>query len=95
MAMDEKLSFEQALVRLEEIVEQLDAGEIALEQALALFEEGSQLRTFCEQQLAEAEAVVEQLTQPAAEKMCEESGTSGGNGEPEPGAPETLFGDDQ
>lgn len=87
MAKDDKLTFEQALVRLEEIVEKLDQGDIALEQALALFEEGSKLRAFCEQQLAEAEAVVEQLTAPEAE--------SDGKKEAEPTAPETLFGDDQ
>lgn len=87
MAKDDKLTFEQALVRLEEIVEKLDQGDIALEQALALFEEGSKLRAFCEQQLAEAEAVVEQLTAPEAE--------SDGKSEAEPTAPETLFGDDQ
>ncbi|MEN6641086.1 MAG: exodeoxyribonuclease VII small subunit [Armatimonadia bacterium] len=87
MATDDKLTFEQALVRLEEIVEQLDAGDIALEQALALFEEGSKLRAFCEQQLAEAEAIVEQLTAPEA--------GPGEQSPSEPAVPETLFGDDQ
>jgi len=87
VAKDDKLTFEQALVRLEEIVEKLDEGEIALEQALALFEEGCKLRAFCEQQLADAEAVVEQLAAPEAQ--------SGDKSTSEPAAPETLFGDDQ
>lgn len=83
--MTDELTFEQALVRLEEIVEQLDQGELALEQALALFQEGSQLREFCERKLTEAEAIVEQLAQPEGQ----------GGGASEAPASETLFGDDQ
>lgn len=41
--MEEKMTFEQALHRLEEIVEKLQTGEIELEKAYALFEEGIQL----------------------------------------------------
>lgn len=83
----EMLTFEAALVRLEEIVQQLDQGELALEQALALFEEGSRLKEYCETRLAEAEATVEQLLQPA---------DAGGGGEAPPAArAESLFGDDE
>jgi len=82
----ENLTFEAALVRLEDIVAELDQGELALEQALALFEEGSKLKVLCETRLAEAEATVEQLLQPAAEVE--------GGGEPAEDAPGSLFGDD-
>lgn len=80
------LSFEAALTRLEEIVTQLDQGELALEAALALFEEGSQLKTYCETKLAEAEATVEQLLQPPAE--AEEPSQEATEN------PGSLFGDD-
>lgn len=86
METTDNLSFEAALVRLEEIVRQLDQGDLALEDALALFEEGSKLRTLCETQLAEAEATVEQLLAPPVE-------AEGGAEEPS-GASESLCGDD-
>ena len=79
----EELTFEQALLRLEEIVQQLDQGDLALEDALALFEEGSRLKELCETRLGEAEATVEQLLQPDEDETAEPAGT-----------PESLFGDD-
>jgi exodeoxyribonuclease VII small subunit len=56
---DEGLSFEQALLRLEEIVGELDGGELPLEAALARFEEAMALKALCAAELAEAEAKVE------------------------------------
>ena len=56
----DELTFEQALTRLEQIVEQLDAGDLPLEDALKLFEEGMALKTLCMDKLTGAEAVVEQ-----------------------------------
>lgn len=76
-------TFEAALLRLEEIVVQLDQGDLALEAALALFQEGSELKEFCERKLSDAEATVEQLLQPADQDATETSET-----------PQTLFGDD-
>ncbi|HFE65852.1 MAG TPA: exodeoxyribonuclease VII small subunit [Chloroflexi bacterium] len=58
----EKLSFEEALVELEEIVTKLEAGELTLEESLALFERGQKLAALCNQQLDEASLRVEQLT---------------------------------
>lgn len=63
----EELSFEEALQRLEEIVSELDGGELPLEEALARFQEGSRLREYCERKLAEAEAQVEELLAEADE----------------------------
>lgn len=61
MATVEQLSFEQALERLEAIVAQLEGGTLPLEEALELFQEGSELQARCQQLLSEAEATVEKL----------------------------------
>lgn len=58
---EEKLSFEQAMGRLEEIVKQLERGDAPLEQALALFEEGTGLMGRCSAQLDQAEQKVRLL----------------------------------
>ncbi len=59
----EALTFEEALAELEEIVERLDAGELLLEEALALFERGQALAAHCSEQLETASLRVEQLTE--------------------------------
>ena len=53
--------FEECLQRLEKIVEQLEKGEIPLEQALKLFEEGIALSNNCRKELEDAEGKVEIL----------------------------------
>ena len=55
------LTFEQAFQQLEEVVRQLESGELPLEQSLALFERGMALANFCENKLDEAEQKVQQL----------------------------------
>jgi exodeoxyribonuclease VII small subunit len=45
--MKAELTFEKALARLEQIVAQLDAGDLPLEEALKLFDEGSELGRCC------------------------------------------------
>ncbi len=64
----EELSFEEALARLEEIVEQLDEGDLSLEQALERFREGARLKELCERKLAEAEAVIEEYVSKSEEQ---------------------------
>ena len=61
----ESQSFEQSLGRLEEIVKQMERGDVPLEQALALFEEGTGLVASCTKLLDEAELKVVQLTKGA------------------------------
>ena len=56
-------SFEEALGRLEEIAEELEQGDLPLEQAIALAEEGLKLSQTCEKQLTEAEGKIEQLVE--------------------------------
>ena len=53
--------FEECLQRLEKIVDQLEKGEIPLEQALKLFEEGIALSNNCRNELEDAEGKVEIL----------------------------------
>jgi exodeoxyribonuclease VII small subunit len=54
-------SFETALKRLEEIVKKLEGGDLPLDSALELFEEGIQLSRFCNTTLDAAERRVEIL----------------------------------
>jgi exodeoxyribonuclease VII small subunit len=53
--------FEDALKKLETIVEQMEKGELTLEESLKLFEEGVGLSTSCKEQLDAAEGRVQQL----------------------------------
>lgn len=57
------LQFEEALAELEQIVERLEAGELTLEESLALFERGQELARLCNQRLEAATLRVEQLTE--------------------------------
>ena len=54
-------SFEESLTRLEEIVAQLERGDLPLEDSVRLFEEGTRLSELCRKQLEEAEGKVEML----------------------------------
>lgn len=58
-------NFEQALTKLEEIVLELEEGELSLEDALAKFEEGVELSRFCTQKLTRAEEKVKKLIKTA------------------------------
>ncbi len=56
-----KDNFEEALSRLEEIVRELEKGEIGIEEALKLFEEGTGLSKLCAKKLSNVEKRVEIL----------------------------------
>ena len=58
---ESKMSFEQAMAQLEEIVRRLEQGDVPLEEALGLFEEGSRLVKKCSAQLDKAEQKVSKL----------------------------------
>jgi exodeoxyribonuclease VII small subunit len=53
--------FEECLQRLENIVGELEKGDVPLERALSLFEEGIQLSSSCRKELEEAEGKIEIL----------------------------------
>jgi len=63
----ENLSFEEAFTQLEEVVGQLEAGELALDQAMSLFERGMALAAHCNARLDAAELRVQELVSTAAE----------------------------
>jgi exodeoxyribonuclease VII small subunit len=54
-------SFEDALTKLETIVEAMESGDVPLAALLAKFEEGTALLKICEARLKEAELKIEQL----------------------------------
>jgi exodeoxyribonuclease VII small subunit len=54
-------TFEDSLKKLENIVDQLEKGELTLEQSLKLFEEGVALSATCKKELDEAEGKVQML----------------------------------
>ena len=58
-------TFEAALARLEQIVQRLEKGELALEESLALYEEGVSLSRVCHAKLEEAEGKIELLLKDA------------------------------
>jgi exodeoxyribonuclease VII small subunit len=52
------MSFEQALAGLESIVQQLERGDVPLDQSISLYERGEALRAACQQRLDAAQAIV-------------------------------------
>ncbi len=63
--------FESALKSLEDIVQQLEKGDLSLERALELFEEGVRVSRFCHGKLEEAERKVETLIKAADGSLTE------------------------
>ena len=61
--MTKKKTFEQTMLELGEVVEQLETGECALEESLALFERGVKLTKECNAMLGRAEQKVTNLLQ--------------------------------
>ncbi len=61
-----KKTFEQAMKQLEQIVQELESGDMPLELAIKKFEEGIQLSRFCTEKLDESEKRITILVQDAA-----------------------------
>ncbi|MFO6466190.1 exodeoxyribonuclease VII small subunit [Jannaschia sp. KMU-145] len=57
-----EMSFEEAIAELEQVVNQLDSGDVSLDDSIRLYERGAALKARCETKLKEAEAKVEQIT---------------------------------
>jgi len=55
------MTFEEALTALEQVVSQLEGGQVPLEQSIALYERGDALKKHCEAKLGEAELKVEKI----------------------------------
>lgn len=58
----EEMSFEEAMAELEAVVGQLERGDVALDQSIALYERGAALKARCEVKLKEAEEKVAAIT---------------------------------
>ncbi len=66
-----KRSFEQAMKQLEQIVQDLESGDMPLEKAIKKFEEGIQLSKFCTAKLDESEKKITVLMQDATGNVSE------------------------
>lgn len=68
----DKINFESAIKELEGLVEQMEQGDITLEQSLENFERGIELSRACQKALQEAEQKVQILTQKQGEDAVED-----------------------
>ena len=57
----EKLTFEKAMKELEELVDSLDKGNVSLDEAIAAYDRGSQLKDYCQKKLQEAKMKVDTI----------------------------------
>ena len=60
--MSQKITFEQAMAELDDIVRKLENGQIPLEEAVKTYERGMELKKICEEKLNAAELKIEKLT---------------------------------
>lgn len=67
-----KLNFENAMARLQEIVQKLEGGDAPLEEAMALFEEGAKLSALCYNTLDRAEQKITELAVLPAEEAADD-----------------------
>lgn len=58
----DKMSFEEAMTALEQVVASLEKGEVPLEDSIQLYERGAALKARCEAKLKEAEEKVAKIT---------------------------------
>jgi len=58
---EKEIGFEEALKKLEEIIEELEKGELPLEETISKFEEGIKLCKLCREKIQKAEMKIEKL----------------------------------
>ena len=69
----EKMSFEASMERLEQIVRAMERGDVALEESLKLFQEGTELVRSCAKQLDDAQMQIQTvLTAPDGSPVLED-----------------------
>lgn len=61
MSNEKSASFEEAMERLDQILQKLDSGEVTLDESLKLFSEGSSLIALCSGKLEEAKLTIDKL----------------------------------
>jgi exodeoxyribonuclease VII small subunit len=75
----EEMKFEEALRKLEEIVEKLEKGDVELDDALTLYEEGKEYARFCRKKLNGVEERIKRLVKRDEEFELEDFEEPGGN----------------
>jgi len=70
--MENELTFEKAMKRLEEIVNALESGAVSLDDSLKLFEEGIKLSKYCENELKNIENKAAKILEDSQIKDFEE-----------------------
>lgn len=83
-----KIDFESAIKELENLVEQMEQGDITLEQSLENFERGIELTRACQKALQEAEQKVQILTQKQDQETVEDFNSPAHQSESSAGANE-------
>lgn len=73
-----KMTFEESMERLEQIVRSMERGEVALEESLKLFQEGTELVKNCSKLLEEAQLQIQKVTvgadgNPVMEEFADDS----------------------
>jgi len=58
-----KMTFEEALRALEDVVKRLESGEVPLDDSINLYEQGEKLRQHCQARLDSAQARIEKIVQ--------------------------------
>ena len=76
--MSKKMSFEESMLRLEQIVRAMEQGDVALEESLKLFQEGTALVSDCQKLLDNAELQIKKVVKtadgtPAMEEFADEA----------------------
>ena len=66
---EQEIPFEEAMQKLESIVDAMESGELPLESLMTKFEEGTRLAKICQTTLARAEVKIQQLEKNAAGEL--------------------------
>ena len=72
----EKMTFEEAVKELEKLVDSLDKGDVSLDEAIAAYDRGSQLKDHCQKKLNEAKMKVETIQSSGDNKVIPNKSTS-------------------
>ena len=67
-----KISFEESMEQLEEIIYKLESGNVSLEESIELYKKGSELAEKCRQKLMDAEGEILLLKKKLGDTGCEE-----------------------
>jgi len=67
-----KMTFEQAMAELEEIVRALEDGDVGLDESITAYERGAMLRRYCEVKLKDAEVKIEKIVAKAGGALTTE-----------------------